>query len=111
MRMLSQLREANLVGWLIAAALTAAATFCLLADARRLDRLGVCGDPGRRHPDGLPAQSVDARHHGGVAGVPRLSVLWADSHLRRGAVVLVTGAAVWSDAVALFVLLPPAEAG
>lgn len=37
-------------------------------------------------------------------------VLWAATHLRRGAVALVTGAAVAGDAVSLLLLLPPAEA-
>jgi diguanylate cyclase (GGDEF)-like protein len=37
-------------------------------------------------------------------------VLWAASHLHRGAVVLVTGTAVAADCVTLFLLLPAADA-
>jgi diguanylate cyclase (GGDEF)-like protein len=102
---------ANLVGWLVVLGLTVLAAACMLADARLLDRVSA-----------LAAIAV-----GGVLTVCLLNllthdttaasqaflafpVLWAASHLRQGAVILVTGVALWSDCVALFILLPPAEA-
>jgi diguanylate cyclase (GGDEF)-like protein len=102
---------ATLAGWVVVLGLTLIAAVCMLVDARLLDRVGA-----------LAAIAV-----GGVLTVCLLNlmthdttaasqaflafpVLWAASHLRQGAVILVTGAALWSDCVALFILLPPAEA-
>lgn len=103
---------ANLVGWLVVAALTAAAAVCMLVDARRLDRLGACAVIAVGGILMVCLLNVLTRDTTAASqAFLAFPVLWAASHLRQGAVVLVTGTAVWADCVALFLLLPPAEAG
>ena len=102
---------ANLVGWLVVLALTVAAGVCMFVDPLRLDRVGACALIAVAGVLvvcllNLLTKDTTAASQAFLA----FPVLWAASHLRHGAVILVTGTAVWSDCVTLFLLLPPAEA-
>jgi hypothetical protein len=84
---------ANLVGWLVVAALTAAAAVCMLVDARRLDRLGACAVIAVGGILMVCLLNVLTRDTTAASqAFLAFPVLWAASHLRQGAVVLVTGA-------------------
>jgi diguanylate cyclase (GGDEF)-like protein len=98
-------------GWLVALLLAGGAAACLLIDPRRLDRIAagaVMAVVGVLLVSllNLLAGDTTAASQAFLA----FPVLWAASHLRPVAVVLVTGTAVGADCVALFLLLPPAEA-
>ena len=102
---------ATAVGWLVVLLLAAGAAAWMLIDPVRLDRIGagsvmavtgvllVC-------LLNLLTRDTTAASQAFLA----FPVLWAASHLRKGAVILVTGTAVWSDCMTLFLLLPAGEA-
>jgi diguanylate cyclase (GGDEF)-like protein len=99
------------VGWLVVLLLIAGAAACLLIDAVRLDRIAACALIAVVGVLlvcllNLLARDTTAASQAFLA----FPVLWAASHLRQVAVVLVTGTALWADCVTLFLLLPPAEA-
>jgi diguanylate cyclase (GGDEF)-like protein len=93
--------------WLGVLALLAAAAMCWFVRAELLDRVGVClalALGGVLLASTLNFLTSDTT----ITGQSFLAfpVLWAASHLRRGAVVLVTGYAVVADALSLYVQLP-----
>ena len=102
---------ANVVGWFVVAALTAAAAGCLLLDPLRLDRFGALAVIAVSGVFVVCLLNVLTRDTTAASqAFLAFPVLWAASHLRQGAVILVTGTAVWADCIALFLLLPPTEA-
>ena len=97
--------------WAAVGVLAGAALACRLADPQRLDRAGACtlialGGVLLACLLNVLADDSSSSSQAFLA----LPVLWAASHLRRPAVVLVTGTALVVDAVTLFVLPPPAAA-
>jgi diguanylate cyclase (GGDEF)-like protein len=102
---------ASAVGWLVVLVLTALAALCMLVDPVRLDRSGACAAIAVGGVLMVCLLNLLTRDTTAAAqAFLAFPVLWAASHLRHGAVILVTGTAVWADCVALFLLLPPAEA-
>jgi diguanylate cyclase (GGDEF)-like protein len=102
---------ANLAGWLVVLALTVVAAACMFVDPLRLDRLGalaVIAISGVLVVCLLNVLTEDTT--AAAQAFLAFPVLWAASHLREGAVIVVTATAVWADFVSLFMLLPPAEA-
>src|SRR4051795_3914774 len=99
--------RAFVTSWLGVAALLGAAAVCRLAPPEALDRIGVCvilALTGVLLASTLNFLSSDTT----ITGQSFLAfpVLWAASHLRRGAVQLVTGIAVVADALSLYLQLP-----
>jgi diguanylate cyclase (GGDEF)-like protein len=101
----------NAISWVVVTLVAAAALACRLLPADRLDRAGVLMAP----PLGgillicfLNALTRDAS--AAAQAFLAFPVLWAATHLRRGAVVLVTASAVIGDAVTLFQLRTPEAA-
>jgi diguanylate cyclase (GGDEF)-like protein len=97
--------------WSGVAVLAAAAVVCMVVDADRLDRMGAmavvaAGGVGLVCALNLLTRDTSAAGQAFLA----FPVLWAASHLRRGAVVVVTGMAVAADCVTLFLLLPAPDA-
>jgi diguanylate cyclase (GGDEF)-like protein len=102
---------AVVASWATVALVALAAVIFMVADPARLDRLAggvvisvggvvvVCLLNLLTHDTSAAAQAFLA-----------FPVLWSASHLRRGAVVLVTSAAVAADGVTLFLLRPAALA-
>src|SRR3954454_1387925 len=93
--------------WLGVLGLLAAAAVCWFVSAEALDRAGVCLDlalAGVLLASMLNFLTSDTS----ITGQSFLAfpVLWAASHLRRGAVVLATGIAVVADALTLLLLVP-----
>jgi len=98
---------AFVTSWLGVAALLGAAAVCRLAPPETLDRIGVCvvlALGGVLLASTLNFLTSDTT----ITGQSFLAfpVLWAASHLRRGAVVLATGIAVVADALTLLLLVP-----
>lgn len=89
----------------------AAACVCRLTPARLLDRYAVTSLivlSGVALIGGLNLLTRDTS--AGAQAFYALPVLWAALHLRSPAVVLVTTAALLTDGITLFLLLPPADA-
>jgi diguanylate cyclase (GGDEF)-like protein len=102
---------AYVAGWVTVLVLVAAAGVHLLVDPVRLDRwLSGAGIAvgGVLTASVLNLLTLDAS--AAAQAFLAFPVLWAAAHLRRAAVVLVTGAAVWADCVVLLQLRPLAEA-
>jgi diguanylate cyclase (GGDEF)-like protein len=102
---------AFMAGWSAVAVLAAVAVCCLVVDPHRLDRMGAlamvaAGGVVLVCTLNLLTQDTSA----GAQAFLAFPVLWAASHLRRGAVVLVTGMAVAADCLTLFHLLPAPDA-
>lgn len=99
--------SATVAGWAAVVTVLAVAGAVALGSAERLDRMGVfamiavcgvlliCGLNVLTHDPSAASQAFLA-----------FPVLWAASHLQRGAVVLVTSTAVLSNGVALALVLP-----
>jgi diguanylate cyclase (GGDEF)-like protein len=103
--------SAQVAGWMVVLALTVAAVACQLVDPVRLDRAGALATIAIAGVFAVCLLNVLTRDTTAASqAFLAFPVLWAASHLRTGAVILVTGAAVWSDCVALFMLLSPTEA-
>lgn len=102
---------ADAAGWVVVALVAAGAAACMVADPLRLDRLGVCAAMAVTGVVLVCLLNV-LTHDTSAAAQAFLAfpVLWAASHLRQVAVVLVTGTAVCADCISLFLLLPPGEA-
>jgi diguanylate cyclase (GGDEF)-like protein len=99
--------DVAVLSWLGVASLLGAAAVCRYAPAELLDRIGVCvalALGGVLLASTLNFLTADTT----ITGQSFLAfpVLWAASHLRRGAVILATGIAVVADALSLFLLLP-----
>jgi diguanylate cyclase (GGDEF)-like protein len=99
--------EVVVTSWLGVLVLLAAAGVCRFVPADLLDRAGVClalALGGVLLASTLNFLTSDTS----ITGQSFLAfpVLWAASHLRRGAVVLVTGCAVVADALSLYLQLP-----
>ena len=92
--------------------LAAAAAVHLLVDPVRLDRLArgaVIAVGGVLTASVLNLLTLDTT--AAAQAFLAFPVLWAAAHLRQGAVVLVTGTAVWADCVVLLLLQPPRRGG
>jgi diguanylate cyclase (GGDEF)-like protein len=99
--------EVVVTSWLGVLALLAAAAVCWFVRAELLDRIGVClalALGGVLLASTLNLLTSDTS----ITGQSFLAfpVLWAASHLRRGASALVTGVAVVADALSLYLQLP-----
>jgi diguanylate cyclase (GGDEF)-like protein len=97
----------EVLSWAGVAGLLAAAALCRFGRPEPLDRVGFClglAVTGVLLASLLNFLTSDTT----ITGQAFLAfpVLWAASHLRRGAVFLVTGIAVAADALNLFLLLP-----
>ena len=98
---------AVVVSWSVVALLVMATALCAFVPAERLDRAGVglwiaLGGTGLICLLNLLTSDSSAAAQAFLA----FPVLWAASHLRPGAVMLVTGIAVTGNAASLWVLLP-----
>jgi len=103
---------AYVAGWTTVVVLVAAAAVHLLVDPVRLDRWlsgTVIAVGGVLIASVLNLLTLDTS--AAAQAFLAFPVLWAAAHLRRAAVVLVTGAAVWADCVVLLQLRPLGEAG
>jgi diguanylate cyclase (GGDEF)-like protein len=97
--------------WVGVLVLLGAAAVCRYAAAETLDRVGVCVGlalGGVLLATTLNSLTADASITG--QSFLALPVLWAASHLRRGAVALATSIAVVADALSLYLLLPAEKA-
>jgi diguanylate cyclase (GGDEF)-like protein len=97
----------DVTSWLGVALLLGAAAVCWFVSPQRLDRIGVClalALGGVLLASTLNFLTSDTS----ITGQSFLAfpVLWAASHLRRGAALLVTGVAVVADALSLYLQLP-----
>ena len=101
----------NVLSWLVALIVFVSAAACYVLPAARLDSMGVLV--------GTPIAGIVLigclnvlTHDASTAAQAFLAfpVLWAASHLRRNAVVLVTSSAVLGDAVTVFAVRAPAAA-
>ncbi|MGY1810712.1 GGDEF domain-containing protein [Blastococcus sp. SYSU D00669] len=104
-------RPAQVVSWAGVLALLGAAAVCRFVQPERLDRVGVC--VALALGGVLLASSLNfLTEDTSITGQSFLAfpVLWAASHLRRGAVVLATGIAVAADALTLGLLQPLEQA-
>jgi diguanylate cyclase (GGDEF)-like protein len=101
----------NVVSWLVIAVVAAGALACRLVSPERLDRAGVYPLVGLFGLALITTLNLLTRDPSAAAqAFFAFPVLWAASHLRTGAVALVTGAAVGAEALTLFVLEPAAQA-
>jgi diguanylate cyclase (GGDEF)-like protein len=97
--------------WAAVLVLLGAAAVCRYVSAETLDRIGFC--VGLALGGVLLATTLNSlTGDSSITGQSFLAfpVLWAASHLRRGAVVLATSIAVVADALSLYLLLPAEEA-
>src|SRR4051812_30986720 len=102
---------ATVSSWVTVAVLVAAAALQLLVTPERLDRCfsgAVIAVGGVLTASVLNLLTLDTT--AAAQAFLAFPVLWAAAHLRRGAVVLVTGAALWADCVVLLLMVPAAEA-
>jgi diguanylate cyclase (GGDEF)-like protein len=102
---------ASVAGWATVLLLAAAAVVHVLVDPVRLDRLlsgTVSAVGGVLTASVLNVLTLDTS--AAAQAFLAFPVLWAAAHLRRAAVVLVTGAALWADCIVLLQLRSPAEA-
>lgn len=102
---------AVVASWAGVAVLAIAAVVFLVADPDRLDRIAagvVISVGGVVLVCLLNLLTTDTS--AAAQAFLAFPVLWSASHLRRGAVVVVTGAAVAADGVMLFLLQPAAQA-
>jgi diguanylate cyclase (GGDEF)-like protein len=102
---------AYVAGWVTVLVLVAAAAVHLLVDPVRLD--GWLSGTGIAVGGVLTASVLNLLTLDTSAAAQAFlafPVLWSAAHLRRAAVVLVTGAAVWADSVVLLQLRSLAEA-
>jgi diguanylate cyclase (GGDEF)-like protein len=93
--------------WAGVLVLLGAAAVCRFVSAETLDRMGFC--VGLALGGVLLATTLNSlTGDASITGQSFLAfpVLWAASHLRRGAVVLATSIAVVADALSLYLLLP-----
>jgi diguanylate cyclase (GGDEF)-like protein len=93
--------------WAAVLVLLGAAAVCRYVSAETLDRVGFC--VGLALGGVLLATTLNSlTGDASITGQSFLAfpVLWAASHLRRGAVVLATSIAVVADALSLYLLLP-----
>src|SRR3954447_7184406 len=103
--------SADVAGWAVVGALALGAVTSQLVDPVRLHRVGALAVIAISGVFAVCLLNVLTRDTTAASqAFLAFPVLWAASHLRTGAVMVVTGAAVWSNCVALFLLLPPAEA-
>jgi diguanylate cyclase (GGDEF)-like protein len=99
------------VSWLGVVVLAVTAAACLLIDPERMDRVGACALMAVGGVVLVCALNVLTNDTSAAAqAFLAFPVLWVASHLRRGAVILVTTTAVLADCVTLFLLLPAADA-
>jgi diguanylate cyclase (GGDEF)-like protein len=103
--------ESRAASWAGAGVLLLVAALSLLARPETLDRFGAFVAIGIGGALLVCVMNVLTRDPSAAAqAFLAFPVLWAATHLRRGAVVLVTGTALAGDAVSLLLLLPPDEA-
>jgi diguanylate cyclase (GGDEF)-like protein len=101
----------NVVSWAVIAGVAGGAVACRVLPPERLDRTGVFPLVALLGLALICTLNLLTRDPSAAAqAFFAFPVLWAASHLRTGAVVLVTGAAVASDALTLFLLEPAAQA-
>jgi diguanylate cyclase (GGDEF)-like protein len=101
----------TLASWTVIVLVAGLALACRTLDAERLDRVGVYPLVPLIGVAFISTLNVLTRDPSAAAqAFLAFPVLWAASHLRSAAVVLVTGAAVASDGLTLFLLLPVQQA-
>jgi diguanylate cyclase (GGDEF)-like protein len=110
-----QERDAGLlvtvVSWVVIAVVAGLGLACAVLDPLRLDRAGMYPFVGLLGLGLICTLNLMTRDPSAAAqAFLAFPVLWAASHLRTGAVVVVTGAAVGADAITLFVLEPATQA-
>jgi diguanylate cyclase (GGDEF)-like protein len=102
---------ASVASWLGVALLAGACGAFMLTDPVRLDRIAagtLISVVGVLLVCALNLLTSDAS--AAAQAFLAFPVLWVAAHMRRGAVIVVTGTAVLADGVVLFLLTPPAQA-
>ena len=101
----------NAVSWVVIALVAAGGVACAVLPPERLDRTGAFVAVGLLGVGLICLLNLLTRDPSAAAqAFLAFPVLWAASHLRKGAVTIVTGAAVGADAVTVFLLEPVAKA-